>query len=282
MKFKHTEQNVSSNPLRKWLNTLLFDLQSPVGRSANLFTMLVIIASVLLAMVGTVYTISEQIKSYIRIVEVGVTLFFCFEYFCRIYAGRWPWAYIFSIYGIIDLLSWLPLILFGDTYLALRLLRVLRLLKLLRYLKAMRVFFASMLDIFDTIVVVLSTICIIVLVSGNFIHYLEPETFPNAFLGCWWSLVTMTTVGYGDMVPQTLTGKAAAAILMLMGVTLFALLTGSITVKLNEFIQTKKNCKFCQRMMPLDGDFCPYCGGFQYTDTIRSAAVKQPKSPLDL
>jgi voltage-gated potassium channel len=146
----------------------------------------------------------------------------------------------------------------------------------------MRVFFASMLDIFDTIVVVLSTICIIVLVSGNFIHYLEPNTFPNAFLGCWWSLVTMTTVGYGDMVPQTLTGKAAAAILMLMGVTLFALLTGSITVKLNEFIQTKKACKFCQRMMPLDGDFCPYCGDLQSTQTIQSAAIKQSKSPLDL
>jgi voltage-gated potassium channel len=123
-----------------------------MGRNVNLFTMLVIIASVLLSMIGTIYTISYQIKTNIRFIEIGVTLFFCFEYFCRIYAGRWPWAYIFSSYGIIDLLSWLPLILFGDTYLALRLLRVLRLLKLLRYLKAMRVFFASMLDIFDTII----------------------------------------------------------------------------------------------------------------------------------
>lgn len=124
----------------------------------------------------------------------------------------------------------------------------------------MRVFFASMLDIFDTIFVVLATICILVLVSGNLIHYLEPQTFHNAFLGCWWSLVTITTIGYGDLVPQTLAGKAAASILMLLGITLFALLTGSITVKLNEFIQTKKACKNCQRMMPLDGVFCPYCG----------------------
>ena len=91
----------------------------------------------------------------------------------------------------------------------------------------------------------------------------------------------MTTVGYGDMVPQTLIGKAVAATLMLMGITLFALLTGSITVKLNEFIQTKKACKFCQRMMPLDGDFCPYCGGFQYNDTILSTTVKQSTSLLD-
>lgn len=269
MKLKDSEQNISSSPVKLWLNRLLFDLQSPLGRNANLFTMLVIIVSVLLSMVGTITTVSEQAKLSIRIIEIGVTLFFSVEYVLRIYAGRWPWAYIFSIYGIIDLLSWLPLLLFGDTFLALRLLRVLRLLKLLRYLKAMRVFFASMLDIFDTIFVVLATICIMVLVFGNLIHYLEPETFQNAFLGCWWSLVTMTTVGYGDMVPQTLTGKAVAAVLMLLGITLFALLTGSITVKLNEFIQIKKTCKDCLRFMPPDGDFCPYCG------------CKQVKNPIE-
>lgn len=266
MSLKDFEQNIHTNKAREWLNMFLFDLHSQVGRAANLFAMLVIILSVLISMIGTISEVPGSIKIYIRYIEVGVTLFFLLEYILRVYAGRWPLAYIFSIYGIIDLLSWLPLLLFGDTYLALRLLRILRLLKLLRYLKAMRTFFASMLDIFDTIFVVLATICILVLVSGNLIHYLEPNTFNNAFIGCWWSLVTMTTVGYGDMVPQTMAGKVAASVLMLLGITLFALLTGSITVKLNEFIQTKKACLYCNRLMPLDGDYCPYCGRKQIID----------------
>jgi voltage-gated potassium channel len=265
MNFKNIEQNIQTNHFRQWLNSLLFDLQSPLGRNANLFAMLIILLSVLLSMIGTIEEIPAQAKNSIRLVEVIVTLAFLLEYVGRIYAGRWPLAYIFSVYGFIDLLTWLPLLLFGDTYLALRLLRVLRLLKLLRYLKSMRIFFASMLDIFDTIFMVLASTFIIVLVSGNFIHYLEPDTFDNAFLGCWWSIVTMTTVGYGDMVPQTMGGKAAAAMLMFLGITMFALLTGSITVKLNEFIQTKKDCLNCQRAIPLDGIYCPYCGNIQNT-----------------
>jgi len=263
MNLKRIEQNIQSSRFRLWLNKLLFDLQSPLGRNANLMAMLIILVSVILSMIGTIGGIPAQAKNTIGTIEVVVTLFFMIEYFGRIYAGRWPLAYIFSIYGVIDLLTWLPLLLFGDTYLALRLLRILRLLKLLRYLKSMRIFFASMLDIFDTILMVLASTFVIVLVFGNFIHYLEPRTFNNAFLGCWWSIVTMTTVGYGDMVPQTMMGKATAAVLMFLGITMFALLTGSITVKLTEFIQAKKNCVDCLRLMPSDGIYCPYCGNKQ-------------------
>lgn len=90
MNFKRIEQNIHTNPFRHWLNQLLFDLQSPLGRNANLFTMLVIICSVFLSMISTIDSTPSQIKAYIRIIEMGVTVFFFAEYAGRIYAGRGP------------------------------------------------------------------------------------------------------------------------------------------------------------------------------------------------
>ena len=245
--------------IQSWLNRLLFDLNSPLGRNANLLGVLVIVGSVLLSMVATVSDIDATTRNRIHAVEIGVTLLCTLEYFLRIYASRWPRRYIFSFYGLIDLLTWLPL-LAGQGFLAIRLLRILRLLKLLRYLRAMRVFFSSMLDIFDVIFVVLATIIIIVLIAGNVIYILEPQTFPNAYVGCWWALVTMTTVGYGDLVPITIGGKIAASILMLAGITSFALLTGTVSIKLADLLNDRHNCAKCDRPVSQRARYCPNCG----------------------
>lgn len=250
-------------PPQLWLNKLLFDLQSPLGRAANLAGVLVILGSVLLSMVATIPTISPRTRELVHLLELGVTLFFALEYFLRLYAGRWPARYAFSFYGLVDLLTWLPLLLFGHVFLAIRLLRVLRLLKLIRYLRAMRLFLDSMLDVFDVVFVVLATILIIVLISGNLIYYIEPETFPNAYVGCWWSLVTMTTVGYGDLVPVTVAGKIAAGILMLTGITMFALLTGTMSVKIAEHLKQRKECASCHRHLSPRANYCPHCGAAQ-------------------
>ncbi len=247
-------------PLRQLLNRLLFDLQTPLGRNANLLGILIIFGSVLLSMVATIPSIEESTRRTIHNIELGITLLFAAEYLLRIYASRWPLRYVLSFYGLIDLLTWLPLLLVGEVFLAIRLLRILRLLKLLRYLRAMQLFFASMLDVFDVIFVVLATIIIIVLISGNLIHFLEPETFPNAYIGCWWSLVTMSTVGYGDMVPVTIAGKIAAAVLMLTGITMFALLTGTVSIKLAEMINNRSSCHACERPVSPRASYCQHCG----------------------
>jgi len=247
-------------PLQRLLNRLLFDLQSPLGRNANLLGILVILGSVLLSMVATIPSIDDDSRRLIHGIEIVVTLMFATEYLLRIYASRWPRRYILSFYGLIDLVTWLPLLLFGEVFLAIRLLRVLRLLKLLRYLRAMRLFFASMLDVFDVIFVVLATILIIVLISGNLIYYLEPQTFPNAYIGCWWAIVTMTTVGYGDMVPVTVAGKIAAAVLMLTGVTMFALLTGTVSIKLAEMLNNRNACHACGQSVSPRARYCQHCG----------------------
>lgn len=245
---------------QRWLNRLLFDLRSPLGRNANLFVVLVILGSVLLSMVATVQTVDRGTRDLIGAIEVGVTLMCAIEYVLRVYASRWPRSYVFSFYGIVDLLTWLPLILAGEGFLVIRLLRMFRLLKLIRYLRAMRLFFSSLLDIFDVVLVVLSTIIIIVLISGNLIHYLEPETFPNAYIGCWWSLVTMTTVGYGDMVPISVAGKIEAAVLILTGITMFALLTGTVSIKLAELLNDRARCRHCGHAVAAQAHFCQQCG----------------------
>lgn len=252
--------NISAHPVKMWLNTALFNLQTNTGRTTNLLIMFIIAASVVISMSGTLDSLSEETRSSIYLFEKVITFFFAVEYFLRIYAAHNRRGYILSIYGIVDLLTWLPLLLFGQVSVAIRLLRVLRLLKLIRYLRAMRLFFASMADIVDIIFVVLATICIIVLVSGNLIHYIEPQTFPNAFIGCWWSLVTMTTVGYGDFIPQTVGGKIEAGILMLTGITMFAILTGTVSIKLSEHLKNKSICQYCNKHMPVGARYCHLCG----------------------
>ncbi|MEJ1335486.1 MAG: ion transporter [Candidatus Sedimenticola sp. (ex Thyasira tokunagai)] len=249
--------------LREGINTILFDLHHPWGRNANMFGMLVILGSVLLSMVGTLDRVTEQARELIHYVEIIITLLFAMEYLLRAYSAHQPPKYLLSFYGLVDLFTWLPLLLFGDVFLAIRLLRILRLLKLLRYLRAIRLFFASMIDVFDIVFVVLATIIIMVLVSGNLIHFLEPETFGNAFMGCWWAIVTMTTVGYGDIVPATTAGKLLASVVMMMGITMFALLTGTISIKLSEHVAKHKECIDCGEEIAEHAPFCEHCGAKQ-------------------
>ncbi len=259
--FSDDEQNVS--PLKRSLNRALFDLKTPLGRRTNTIGMVVIVLSVILSMVGTLQQIDSRIRELIRVVEFSVTILFAIEYLLRLWVARKPKSYLFSFLGLVDLLTWLPIVFGADPYLALRLLRILRLLKLLRYLGALRLFLASLRNVLDIILVVLATIGMIALIGGNAIYLLEPDTFENAFAGTWWGFVTMTTVGYGDMVPHSAEGKVVATILMLIGISIFALLTGTISVKISHLLVNSRDCIHCGHTISGDYSFCPYCGNAQ-------------------
>lgn len=248
---------------RSLLNTALFDLRSPLGRLTNIIGMGVIVFSVLLAMVATLDVFSARTKRVIELIELTVTVLFAFEYFLRVWAAKYSWRYIFSFYGLVDLMTWLPLLLLGDANLAIRLLRILRLLKLLRYLRALELFLRSLSDVLDVLLVLVIAIVITVLISGNLVYFLEPNTFDNAFSGAWWALVTMTTVGYGDMVPVTVAGKVVAALLMVIGISMFALLTGTISVKVAHLLTRDRDCQNCNRAINSDYQYCPRCGAEQ-------------------
>jgi len=246
--------------LRARLNTALFDLHSPIGRRLNLLGMLVITATVVLSMAGTLSALTPRWRDAIHLVELLVSAAFALEYGARLYAARRRLEYATSFYGLVDLLSWLPLLLLGDVSVSIRLLRVLRLLKLLRYLRALRLFLASLRDVLDLVMVVVAAIAVIAVIAGNLIHLIEPQTFENAFVGSWWGVVTMTTVGYGDLVPVTALGKAAAAGLMFVGITMFALLTATVSAKVTQALGQRERCDACGARTCEEHRFCPGCG----------------------
>jgi len=246
--------------IRSVINQALFEIRSPIGRYTNMAIMATIIFSVLASMMGTVDGISGDARHAIQVIEYSATALFAIEYFARLFTARMPARYALSFYGLVDLATILPILFAGNAYLAIRLLRIFRLIKLLRYLRAFRAILASMRDVYETILIVIATILVILLVSGNLIYILEPEVISNAFDGCWWSLVTMTTVGYGDIVPQTIAGKLVAAVLMLTGISMFAMLTATISVKISQSIEHSYLCTDCGSKISGSYLYCPHCG----------------------
>jgi len=224
--------------------------------------MSLIIISVLLGMAGTVDSMRVWHDLFATL-EILVTAIFAIEYLLRLYSARHPVSYALSIYGLIDLAAILPLFVFGDANTTMRMLRVFRMLKLIRYLRAMHLFVSSLRDVYDIMLVVTSSILIIVLVAGNLILLLEPSLLHNAFEGCWWALVTMTTVGYGDIVPHSAAGQILASILMILGLAMFAMLTGTISVKIAHTLSYHRECLHCERKIAQEFVYCPFCGKSQ-------------------
>lgn len=256
-----------NSPIRQRLNKSLFDIQTKVGRRTNLLIIIIIVISTIFSMIGTTDLVPEGFKKAITVMEFSVTVLFALEYITRLFVARKPVAYALSFYGIIDLLAWVSLLFIDDALFVVRLLRILRLLKLFRYLRALRLFLAAVRDVMDIVTVVAACIVIIVAIAGNLIHALEPQTFGDAFVGSWWGLVTMTTVGYGDMVPQTIAGKIAASVLMVTGIIIFATLTATVSMKLVRLLNNNKKCGTCSKMISQDFYHCPYCGAEQSDET---------------
>lgn len=248
------------------LNTMLFDVHSGIGRHVNLSITFLIIVSVLISMTGTIPDLAPEWVSTIGQIEFWVTVMFALEFVARIYAAKSPKAYLFSFYGIVDLLAILPMLLIGDPNIAIRLLRIVRLLKLVRYLRAMRLFIASMRDTLEMLAVVVGSIALGAVLSGNIIYALEPETFTSAFDGAWWGIVTMTTVGYGDIVPHTLAGRAIAVALMVVGICMFAAVTAIVSVKIARALHHGVKCHSCGNSIAPEFPYCPYCTAAQHED----------------
>jgi voltage-gated potassium channel len=259
---------------RRGLNILLFDIHTKAGRWTNMIITLLIVISVMISMTGTIKGLEPEWQQKVRWLEYAFTYLFLFELLLRCYAARNMRAYLFSFYGLVDVLTVLPMLLLGDANLAIRMLRIIRLLKLVRYLRALRLFIATMKDTFEILFVVFGSIALGAILAGNIIYALEPETFSSAFEGAWWSIVTMTTVGYGDVVPHTLAGKMVATCLMVMGICMFAVVTGVVSLKIARAIQHGERCKACARAIASEFTYCPYCAADQSIDADEDVAAE--------
>ncbi len=256
---------------RKLLNSFLFDMHGPRGKITNAILLIIIMLAVMVTMLGTIDTVRAQWSQQISIFEHAVLIVFAFEYICRIYAARNRWHYIRSFYGIIDLVTVLPLFIAGDSFVLVRLLRLARVIRVAISFPVVRALFISLKGSVHLLMGVLGTIGLISVLVGNAVYILEPQTFSDAFEGTWWSLVTMSTVGYGDFVPKTPIGKTLAASLIMSGICMFAMVTAVISVKVGRMVNHMNKCMSCKRGLSPDYAFCPHC----------AAAQKQPPETIE-
>jgi len=265
---KAFDMQPQGSAFRRTLNTMLFEVHSKPGRRINMSIMALIVVSVLISMAGTLKGLDAIWIERIDIMEAWVTALFAIEFVMRCYAARNVRAYLFSFYGIVDMLAILPMLLIGDPNLAIRLLRIVRLLKLVRYLRAFRLFISSMRDTLEMMSVVAGAIALGSILAGNVIYAIEPETFSSAFEGAWWGIVTMTTVGYGDVVPHSLAGRAIAVALMVVGICMFAAVTGIVSVKVARAVHHGVQCHACDKFIAPEFPYCPYCAARQVDEDV--------------
>jgi len=259
---------------REQLREIIFGADTPLGKAFDVGLMMLIIASVLAVILESVPSIREQYGPWLRAFEWNVTISFTIEYALRLYCVDKPWRYARSFFGIVDLLAILP------TYLSvlfpgsqsllvirgLRLLRVFRVLKLAQFVGEASQLKVALQASLRKIIVFLGAVLVIVIIVGSAMYLIEGEEhgFDNIPLSIYWAIVTMTTVGYGDMAPETPIGKALASVIMILGYGIIAVPTGIVSVELAgaaRMTVTRRACPGCgAHGHDADARHCKFCG----------------------
>lgn len=262
--------------LKEKLYVIIFESDTPKGKLFDVFLIAFIILSVLVVILESVVTFSDRFKLVLQVMEYVFTAFFTFEYLVRIYCSPRPRKYIFSFFGIVDLLATLPLylgfIFTSARYLLVirtfRLIRVFRVFKLFNFLEEGNLLLISLRLSSRKIFVFFFFVLILVISIGTIMYMIEgtqPDTAFNNIPNCiYWAIVTMTTVGYGDITPVTPVGRFISACVMLIGYTIIAVPTGivSATMIKEHKRRSELRCPHCYRSgHEEDAQFCRYCGG---------------------
>ncbi|MBQ7824490.1 MAG: ion transporter [Bacteroidaceae bacterium] len=263
--------------LRKWrkqLYSIIFRTDTPAGKAFDIGLLVVILFSVLMASLESISTFSRQFAIAIKVAEWFITVCFTIEYALRIYSSRNRRKYILSFYGIIDFLSILPsylgLFINGTQYFvvirSLRLLRIFRILQLTRFMDESAFLAMAVRKSLDKILVFINFIFILVIILGSLMYVVEGgvnHSFSNIPRSIYWAIVTITTVGYGDITPITLTGQMISAVIMLLGYAIIAVPTGIVTSEII-FRKRKKTSTVCSQCGSNDHEqdavFCKKCG----------------------
>ncbi|MES2523144.1 MAG: ion transporter [Gemmatimonadota bacterium] len=261
------------SPLRERIHDLLFQHDDPAERAVDAGLIVAILLSVAIVMLDSVQSIEARFGPQLRVAEWTLTVIFSIEYVLRLWSSRSARQYAFGFYGIIDLLAVVPsylAIVFpaGRFLIALRILRVLRvfrLLKLAEYVTQASVLMSALRASKYKITVFVATVLTIVVVVGSLMYLVEGPAsgFTSIPMGVYWAIVTLTTVGYGDVAPVTPLGRLLASVVMIMGYGIIAVPTGIVTLELNRASQTttRRPCRGCGvDQHDADARFCRYCG----------------------
>jgi voltage-gated potassium channel len=256
------------------LHEIIYEADTKQGKLFDVILLISIIASIILVMLESVKSFDERYHTFLNISEWIITILFSIEYTLRIISIKKPLKYVFSFYGIIDLLSTIPkylsFILVGSHSLvalrALRLLRVFRILKLARYVGASNKLLIALRSSRAKIAVFLLFVVIICVILGTIMYMVEGEEngFTNIPKSIYWAIVTLTTVGFGDIAPQTPLGQLIASVIMILGYSIIAIPTGIVSSEMtnnNNIESNTQSCKNCASENHKDkADFCYKCG----------------------
>jgi voltage-gated potassium channel len=256
---------------RQKVHEIIFGTDTPAGKLFDIVILWAIILSVIIVMLESISSLEIKFKPIFFWMEMVFTGIFTVEYFLRIYVTPRPRSYIFSFWGVIDFLAIMPTYLSiffaGTQYLltirTLRLLRVFRIFKLGKYLMEAQVLIQALWASSYKITVFLGVIFTLALIMGTLMYVIEGREngYTSIPESIYWTIVTITTVGYGDIVPKTVSGKFLASIMMLMGYAIIAVPTGIVTVELSRVMGGKPTqCPSCQTMNTPDSEFCKKCG----------------------
>jgi voltage-gated potassium channel len=259
---------------RNWIHEIIFEADTPAGKRFDVLLIWIIVLSVVAVMLDSISSINLKYHGELYIIEWIFTVVFTVEYILRLACVKRPTAYARSFFGIVDLLAVVPtylsLFLPGSEYLLviriLRVLRVFRVFKLAHYLDEVNVITSALRESLRKIFVFISGVLAMVIVFGALMYLIEGEAngFTSIPRSIYWAIVTMTTVGYGNISPQTGVGQFLAAIAMIFGYALIAVPTGIVTVELTRASGKPVSTQSCPECS-LEGHdpnakFCKFCG----------------------
>lgn len=269
----------ATTPKEHWrhrLHDAFFEHHTRSGRLLDIFLLLMIIASITIVMLDSVPALHATYKMAFRRWEIFFTLLFTVEYVLRAVLSRRPLRFVFSFLGLVDLLAILPTYLVAFVsgthpllmFRALRLLRIFRIFRLSHFLTDLRFLSGALASSFRKISIFFLFSLVIVIIMASVMYLVEkPEDGFTSIPQCvYWAVTTITTVGYGDLVPATPLGKVVANILMIIGYAIIAVPTGIITTEMALAIKSRETkhdvCKFCKgKGHDHDAAYCKHCGG---------------------
>lgn len=262
--------------LRERTRRVIFEAETPGGKAFDVVLLIVIVGSVLLVMVESVASIRERYAQALSALEWVVTLLFTAEYLARLWSAEHPWRYARSFYGIIDLIAVLPMyisvVIPGAQSLlvvrSLRLLRVFRVFKMAQWLREANYLLDAVRSSSQKILVFLLTVLLINVIVGSTMYVIEGAAsgFDSMFRGVYWSIVTMSTVGFGDIAPQTALGQVLAACLMIMGYSVIAVPTGIVSAEVTTAHRSRRPAP---TRPPAAAAACPSCGHHNHDPQAR-------------
>ena len=259
--------------VRHKFHEVIYEADTPAGKLFDVILLLLIIISIAAVMLESVASIKSKYGNELEIIEWVITIFFTFEYTGRILSVGKPLKYILSFYGIIDLVAVLPayidLIFPGLHFLlalrALRLLRVFRILKLVNFIGAADSLMLALKQSRTKIAVFLFAVVVMCVILGTVMYMIEgPENgFTSIPMSIYWTIVTLTTVGFGDITPQTALGQFFSTIIMILGYGIIAVPTGLITAGFIAKKQQDDNTQSCPNCAAEhhrdDAIYCYHC-----------------------